>query len=201
MARLRRIVLGITGASGAAYGLRLLAELLRTRGVEVHLVISPAGAQILEIENGLKVDLARFHPNALGLRPTPRLVYHTDADLAAPLSSGSFRTAGMVIAPCSMGCAGRLAGGSPSDLIERAADVTIKEGRRLILVPRETPLSAIHLENLLKLARLGVTVLPACPGFYGRPARVADLVDFVVARVLDQLDIPHRLGRRWKDEG
>jgi 4-hydroxy-3-polyprenylbenzoate decarboxylase len=199
MARLRRIILGITGASGAIYGLRLLEELLRARDVETHLVISPAGAQVMEIENGLKVDLARFRPGALGLRPTRRLIYHSDADLAAPLSSGSFRVRGMVIAPCSMGCAGRLANGSPSDLIERAADVTIKEGRRLVLAPRETPLSAIHLENLLKLARLGVTVLPACPGFYGKAARVGDLVDFVVARVLDHLHIPHRLGRRWKD--
>lgn len=197
MPQLKRIALGLTGASGARYGLRLLQELVRLREVEVHLTITPAARQVLAIEEGVEVDLERFDPRSLGVKKTRRLVYHPCSNVAAPPASGSFRLHAMAIVPCSMGCAGRLANGISGDLIERAGDVCIKERRRLVIVPRETPFSAIHLENLLKLARVGVTVLPAAPGFYGRPARVEDLVDFVVARVLDHLDIEHRLGPRW----
>jgi len=199
-AKPRRIALALTGASGTIYGLRVLEELRRDGRVEVHLIISAAAAQVLEIELGRRVDLSRFDPQALHVKASPRLVYHHFGDLAAPPASGSFRLDAMAIVPCSMGCAGRLAHGIAGDLIERAADVMIKERRRLVIVPRETPLSAIHLENLLALARAGVTVLPAAPGFYGQPATVADLVDFVVARVLDHLDVPHALGPRWKED-
>jgi len=200
MAQLKRIALGISGASGARYGVRLLQELLRLRNTEVHLTISPAAREVLAIEEDVRVDLEHFDPGAFGLKKTRRLIYHHCANIAAPLASGSFRLHAMAIVPCSMGCAGRLANGISGDLIERAGDVCIKERRRLVIVPREMPFSAIHLENLLKLSRAGVTVLPAAPGFYGRPTRVEELVDFVVARVLDQLAIDHQLGPRWEGE-
>jgi flavin prenyltransferase len=195
--RLRRIAVAMTGASGAVYGLRVLEELLRDPRIEVHLTLSAAAAQVLRLEQDRRVDLKRFDPRALGLKPSPRLIYHHHEDLAAPLASGTFRVEAMAIVPCSMGCVGKVAHGVAGDLIERAADVMLKERRRLILAPRETPWSAIHLENLAMLARLGVVVLPPSPGFYGRPKRVEDLVDFVVARVLDHLDVEHRLGPRW----
>lgn len=199
--RVRRIALGLTGASGARYGLRVLQELLRVPGTEVHLSISPAAGEVLRIEEDVTVDLERFDPRALGVKPTRRLIYHPSGNLAAPIASGSFPLEAMAIVPCSMNCVGRVASGVSGDLIERAADVCLKERRRLVIVPRETPLSAVHLENLLKLARLGVTVLPPAPGFYGKPQRVEDLVDFIVARVLDHLGVEHRLGPRWGSEG
>jgi flavin prenyltransferase len=197
VAQSRRIALGITGASGARYGVRVLQELLRVPGVEVHLTISPAAREVLCVEEGIELDLDRFDPKALGVKGGRALVYHHHMNVGAPMASGSFRLNGMAIVPCSMGCAGRLANGISGDLIERAGDVCIKERRRLVIVPRETPFSAIHLENPLKLSRVGVTVLPATPGFYGKPQRVEDLVDFVVSRVLDHLGVEHRLGPRW----
>jgi len=126
-----------------------------------------------------------------------RLRVFGNAQWMAPVASGSNAPRAMVVCPCSMGTVAAIAQGHSRSLLERAADVALKEGRRLILVPRETPFSAVHLENLLKLARLGVTILPANPGFYHRPERVEELVDFVVARILDHLDVPHELGRRW----
>lgn len=197
MSRIGRIALCFTGASGARYGVRVLQELLRVPRVEVHLTISPAAREVLRLEEGIEVDLERFDPGAFGVKKSRSLVYHHHTNIGAPMASGSFRLDGMAIVPCSMGCAGRLANGISGDLIERAGDVCIKERRRLVIVPRETPFSAIHLENLLKLSRVGVTVLPAAPGFYGKPQRVDDLVNFVVARVLDHLDVEHRLGLRW----
>ena len=193
----RRIALAITGASGSIYGLRVLEELLRDRALEVHLTISAAAAKVLRYEHDIQVNLDRFDPRALKVRGAERAVYHHHEEIAAPLASGSFRVEAMGIVPCSMGCAGKIAHGISGDLVERAADVMLKERRKLVLVPRETPLSPVHLENLLALARLGVTVLPAMPGFYGRPKRVEELVDFVVARVLDHLGVEHRLGPRW----
>jgi 4-hydroxy-3-polyprenylbenzoate decarboxylase len=187
----------MSGASGAVYGHRLLEELLRDEGLDVHLIISPAARQILKLEEDLDVDLARFSAAALGLASNRRLVYHRYDDLAAPPSSGSFEFEAMAIAPCSMGCAAAIAHGLAADLIQRAAAVTLKERRKLVLVPRETPLSAVHLENLLTLAKLGAVVLPASPGFYGRPQTVAALVDFIVGRVLDHLGVKHRLLPRW----
>lgn len=193
----KRIALGMTGASGARYGLRVLRELLAHGDTEVHLSISPAAQKVLRIEEDVDVDLERFDPRTLGLKKSARLVYHHHTNVAAPMASGSFRLQAMAIIPCSMGCVGRLANGISGDLIERAGDVFLKERRKLVIVPRETPFSAIHLENLLKLSQLGVIVLPAAPGFYGRPQHIDDLVDFVAARVLDHLGVEHRLGKRW----
>lgn len=200
MSKKRRVALFITGASGAVYGLRVLEELLRDDALEVHLSISPAAQKVLKVEHGISVDLATFEPTALQVKNAERAVYHAHDNVAAPPASGSFRIEAMAIVPCSMGCAAAIAHGISNDLIERAADVMIKERRPLVLVPRETPLSAIHLENLLTLAKLGVTVLPASPGFYGQPKSVAEMVDFVVARVLDHLRVENRLGPRWGEK-
>jgi flavin prenyltransferase len=196
----RRIFVALTGASGAVYGRRLVEELLRTPAIEVHLTISPAARKILKIEEDLDIDLARFKPAALGLPRNARLCYHRYDDIGAPPASGSFQLEAMAIVPCSLGCAGAIAHGIAADLIQRAADVMLKERRKLVLVPRETPLSAIHLENLLALSRCGAVILPAAPGFYGRPRAVADLVDFIVARVLDQLGVEHHLLPRWGEQ-
>ncbi|MCZ7643820.1 MAG: UbiX family flavin prenyltransferase [Planctomycetota bacterium] len=196
----RRIALGMTGASGAVYGLRVLEELLKDPSLEVHFTLSPSAAKVLKLEHGVNVDLDAFDPRALGLSETARLIYHHHANVAAPPASGSFRIQALALVPCSMSCAGKLAHGVGGDLIERAADVMLKERRPLVLVPRETPMSAIHLENLAKLAQLGVIVLPAAPGFYGKPRKVEDLVDFIVARVLDHLGVAHGLGPRWGEE-
>jgi flavin prenyltransferase len=199
-ARKRRIVLALSGASGVIYGLRVLEELLRDGSLDVHLTISTAARQVMALELGLKVDLQRFRPDALGIANARRALYHHVSDLAAPIASGSYRVDAMAIVPCSMGCVGAVAHGLADDLIQRAADVMIKERRTLVVVPRETPLSAIHLENLLALSRAGVVVLPAAPGFYGKPKNASELVDFVVARVLDHLEVEHQVGRRWGEE-
>lgn len=193
----RRLALAITGASGAVYGLRVLEELQRCPGTDIHLTISPSAAKVLRVEHDIEVDLDHFDPAMLKLKQSDRITYHHHEDVAAPLASGSFRVEAMAIVPCSMGCAGRIAHGISGDLVERAADVMIKERRKLIAVPRETPLSAVHLENLLALSRLGVTVLPASPGFYGKPQSVSEMVDFIVGRVLDHLGVEHELGPRW----
>jgi 4-hydroxy-3-polyprenylbenzoate decarboxylase len=193
----RRIGLFITGASGAIYGLRVLEALLRDDTVEVHATLSPSAQKVLKVEHGIDVNLHKFNPEALGIANAKKINYHTYDDVAAPPASGSFRMEALAIVPCSMGCVGAIAHGISDDLIQRSADVMIKERRPLIVVPRETPLSAIHLENLLTLAKLGVTVLPASPGFYGKPKSVDDMVNFVVARVLDHLKIDHELGPRW----
>lgn len=196
-----RIVLGMTGASGAPYAVRLLRVLCRA-GCEVHLTISPSGAQVLREELDIAVSLNRFDPGVFGdLGPAPDLRYHHHADFNAGVASGSFLTAGMVIAPCSMSTLASIAHGVTSNLITRAADVHLKERRKLVLVPRETPLSLIHLQNMTEVTRAGAIVLPAMPGWYHRPRGLDDLVDFVVARVCDQLGLPNRLMRRWgRDE-
>ncbi len=193
----RRIALAITGASGAVYGRRVLEELLARPELEVHLMISPSAQKVLKIEEGIALDLEKFEPAALGVKAAAKLRYHQYDDVAAPVSSGSFRVEAMAVVPCSMGCAAAIAHGMSDNLIERAADVMLKERRPLIVVPRETPLSTVHLKNLLALSELGATVLPASPGFYGRPQSVAEMVNFVVARVLDHLKIEHALMRRW----
>ena len=196
----RRVALAITGASGAVYGLRVLEELVRDESLEVHLTLSSAAQKVLAAEHGIKIDLQKFRVGDLGVKNADRAIYHDCANVGAPLASGSFRVQAMAIVPCSMGCIGAIAHGVSDDLIQRAADVMIKERRRLVVVPRETPLSPIHLENLLTLSKLGVVVLPASPGFYGRPKSVSEMVDFVVARVLDHLDVEHELGPRWGEE-
>jgi 4-hydroxy-3-polyprenylbenzoate decarboxylase len=192
------VVLAVTGASGAPYAVRLLQALVGA-GRPVWLIVSSHGLRLLRAETGLgSVDALRERVGTAGWDAQVRTF--DDGDRGALPASGSVRTAGMVICPCSMGTAAAVAHGTSRSLVERAADVTLKERRRLIVVPRETPLSEIHLENLLRLTRAGTIVLPASPGFYHRPGRVDDLVDFVVARVLDHLDIEHAVGRRWSGE-
>ncbi len=189
-------VLAITGASGAPYAIRLLHVLARS-GRTVHLTISPSGAQVLRQETGIAVDPDHFDLAAVGVFGPGKIVYHHHADFSAGIASGSFPTAGMVVAPCSMSTLASVAHGITTNLIARAADVHLKERRKLILVPRETPLSLVHLENMAAATRAGAIVLPAMPGWYHRPDTLADLVDFVVARICDSLGVPHDLSRRW----
>jgi 4-hydroxy-3-polyprenylbenzoate decarboxylase len=192
---LRPIVFAITGASGAPYAIRLLHQLLAAER-PVQLVISNHGLRLLETESD--VESANALRERVGAAAWDRYVtIFDDADRGAAPASGSALNGGMVICPCSMGTLSAIASGASRSLVERAADVTLKERRRLVLVPRESPLSAIHLENMLRVTRAGAVVLPAAPGFYHRPQSVDDLVDFVVARVLDHLEIEHSLSRRW----
>ena len=192
------IVIGITGASGAPYAVRLLQALTEAHR-PVSLIISKYGMRLLATESGIEsMDGLR---DAVGIDAWASYVQiFSNDDRGAPPASGSARTAGMVVCPCSMGTLSAIAVGASRSLIERAADVTLKERRKLILVPRETPLSAIHLGNMLRLARAGAVVMPAAPGFYHRPREVSDLVDFVVARILDQLGVEQKLVARWKGE-
>lgn len=177
-----RVVLGMSGASGSIYA-KTFFEFLIQRQVEVHLVISPQAEDIWRKE--LSLDLDFFDK--------PGVVRYDRNDFAAAIASGSFPTRGMVIIPASMGAIGRIAGGTTIDLISRAADVTLKERRPLILVPRETPYSQIHLRNMLSLTESGAIILPASPGFYQGPKSIQDLVNFVVARVLDRLGLDQDL--------
>jgi len=192
------LVLAITGASGSIYGTRLLETLLAA-GRRVHLTISPAGAQVIAHELDRKVSLEHFAPaDLLGDEPSAgELVYHHHGDFTAGIASGSFLTAGMAICPCSMGTLAAIAGGNSGNLIHRAADVHLKERRRLVLVPRETPLGSIGIENMRSVATAGAVILPASPGFYHQPKTIADLVDFVVGRICDQLGVEVELTRRW----
>lgn len=227
----RNIVLGITGASGAIYAVRLLDVLVRS-GCDVQLSISPAGQAVLKQELGLEVDLDRFRledllPDARrGTRsvsttkaecavlaeildrpatqdPAPSrgtVAYYSYRDLLAPMASGSSLTGGMVICPCSGGTLSAVAHGASENLIHRAADVHLKERRKLILVPRETPLSIVHLDNMRRVVEAGAVVLPAMPGWYHGVQSLGDLVDFVVARTCDQLGVEHALMRRWGEQ-
>jgi flavin prenyltransferase len=189
------IVVAITGASGAPYAVRLLEQLVDASRA-VQLIVSTHGLRLLRTEEDIdSVSALRERVGARGWDAQVRVF--EDADRGAAPASGSARSAGMVVCPCSMGTLSAIAAGSSRSLVERAADVALKERRPLVLVPRETPLSAIHLENMLRLTRAGAVVLPAAPGFYHRPARVQDLVDFVVARVLDHLGVEHELVPRW----
>jgi 4-hydroxy-3-polyprenylbenzoate decarboxylase len=191
------LVVAITGASGSSYGVRLLDVLLRA-GHTVHLVISPAATQVMERELGVTLDLARFDPRLLvKSADVSKLHYHHFRDFSAGIASGSFRTAGMAVCPCSMGTVAAIAHGTSENLIHRAADVHLKERRKLVLVPRETPLGLIQLRNLATVAEAGAVVLPAMPAFYTLPKTVDDMIDFVVGRVCDQLGIEHRLFQRW----
>ncbi|MEL5848348.1 MAG: flavin prenyltransferase UbiX [Candidatus Igneacidithiobacillus chanchocoensis] len=200
MTQRRRIGLAITGASGAAYALRLL-ELLLAQDLELHLVVSGAARVVLREELGLQLPPQPEQMGAFLRAQTGQdlgeLHAYAQEDWFSPLASGSHAPEALVICPCSGGSLAAIAQGVSNNLIERAADVMLKEGKKLILVPRETPVSAIHLENMLKLSRLGVCILPASPGFYHRPQRIEDLVDFVVARILDQLAIDRSIGPRW----
>jgi 4-hydroxy-3-polyprenylbenzoate decarboxylase len=197
------LIVGLTGASGSPYGVRLVEILLRA-GRTVHLVISPAAAEVFEHEMGrsLRLNEAEFDPraflgtHAVGLDLT-RFHYHHFRNFQAGIASGSFLTAGMAICPCSMGTLAAIAHGVSENLIHRAADVHLKERRKLVLVPRETPLGLIQLRNMAAVAEAGAVVLPAMPAFYTRPHNVNDMVDFIVGRVCDQLGVDHRLLERW----
>lgn len=193
----RPLVVAVTGASGAPYAVRLLRALV---GAErpVWLIVSAHGFRLLETEVGLaSLEALR---EEIGAEGWDRWVtVFDDRDRGARPASGSARTAGMVICPCSMGTLAAVSQGTSRSLVERAADVALKERRPLLLVTREMPLSAVHLENMLRVTRAGAVVLPAAPGFYHRPTGIDDLVDFVVARVLDLLDVDHGVGRRWGD--
>ena len=198
----RRITLAFTGASGLPYGFRLL-ECLLAAGTQVSLVYSVAAQIVAKQECDVTLasqprEAARLLRERYHARDGQLTVFGRD-DWLAPMASGSNPGDGMAICPCTMGALGAIAGGLADNLIERAADVMLKERRPLVLVPRETPLSAIHLENMLKLARAGAVILPPAPGFYTHPQTVADLVDFVVARILDHLAVPNTLLPRWGD--
>src|SRR5205807_3495930 len=191
----RPIVFAITGASGAPYAVRLLEQLIAARR-RVQLVISSHGLRLLETEVGLRsADALRDRVGASGWNDL--VTVFDDADRGAAPASGSALNAGMVICPCSMGTLSAISAGASRSLVERAADVALKERRPLVLVPRESPFSAIHLENMLRVTRAGAVVLPAAPGFYHRPDSIDDLVDFIVGRILDHLDVPHSLVPRW----
>jgi 4-hydroxy-3-polyprenylbenzoate decarboxylase len=190
------IVVAITGASGAPYAVRLLEQLLAADR-QVWLIVSSHGLRLLHTE--LDIDSVDALRERVGVEAFRRLVtVYEDADRGAAPASGSARNAGMVICPCSMGTLSAISVGASRSLVERAADVMLKERRPLVLVPRETPLSAIHLQNMLRLSRAGAVILPAAPGFYHRPTSIEDLVDFIVARVLDQLGVNHSLVKRWQ---
>lgn len=180
-----RVIVAVTGASGAIYAARLVAH-LKGLGQEVHCVCSEMGKKVLAYEGhaGLEKAADKAYDNG---------------DLFAPIASGSWRHEGMVIAPCSMGTIGKVAHGIGDTLLTRAADVCLKEKRRLILLPRETPMSVIHLENQRILAAAGAVVLPANPSFYHKPQSIEDLVDTVLSRVLDQLGLEHEVGKRWRE--
>jgi len=200
------LVIAITGASGVIYGQRLL-EILLGSDVEIHLTISDSGRLVLQHELGITIDLDRFSldqliPDYQGDfdRAGQRVRYHHYKDFMTPIASGSHKTGGMVVCPCSGSTLSGIAAAASQNLIQRAADVHLKERRPLILVPRETPLSLIQLENMQTACRAGATILPASPGFYHGYRTVDDLVNFVVARILDLLDIPHSLIKRWGAE-
>lgn len=216
-ARPRRIVVAVTGASGAPYAVRLL-QALRVAGVEIHLTISPSGAAVIAQELGLQLDLR--HPDLdafvncvpswstsppfefesrLGEQGDDRFYYHQHNDFFTPIASGSFVTDAMVICPCSGSTLSGVARAAASNLIQRAAEVHLKEHRKLVLVPRETPLSVLQLENMHRLAAAGAVILPAMPGWYHGVKCLEDLVDFVVARILDQIGVENALISRWKD--
>lgn len=190
------LVVAITGASGVIYGKTLVEVLLRA-GREVHLTISPSASLVFQEELGVVLDLNNLRTEQWLEAPGDRLRYWNHLDFRAGIASGSFRTAGMAIVPCSMSTLGAIANGTGTNLIHRAAEVHLKERRKLILTPRETPLHLIGLENMAAVTRAGAIVLPAMPGFYHRPASIADLVAFVVARICDQLEVPMSGAQRW----
>lgn len=193
-------VVAITGASGVIYGHRL-CEVLISAGVRFHLMVSDAARTVIQEELGIRTQGLRSGAQVIarlwGKGAARFVTWHDVHNIAAPLSSGSFPVSGMMIVPCSMSTAAAILHGRSGDLIERAADVGFKEGRPMIIVPRETPLSVIHLRNLYALAKMGVRVIPAAPGFYQRPQKISQLVDFIVNRVLDHAGIGVQLVRRW----
>lgn len=186
---MNRLVIGMTGASGAIFGVRML-EVLADTDIETHLVVSKWAQQTVEHETSYTLS---------NLRDLATETY-SSGDMGAKISSGSFHTDGMVIVPCSMRTAASIIHGNGNHLVHRAADVILKERRKLVLVPRETPLNTIHLENLLKLSRMGVTILPPMPAFYNHPENLEGIIDHIVMRILDQFDISRELVDRWDGE-
>ncbi|MEW6740203.1 MAG: flavin prenyltransferase UbiX [Nitrospirota bacterium] len=197
---MKRYILAITGASGSIFGVRLLEELLKVS--EVHLVISSNTFSIIKDETGIDwtTESQQSKKTEAIMRKyfkTKRLFFYEDKYMEAPIASGSFKTDGMLVVPCSMKTLSGIANGYANNLIERAADVVIKEGRPLLLSPREMPFSAIHLENMLKLARLGVKIAPPVPAFYHQPKNLDDIVNFIVGKILDSFGVEHELFKRW----
>ena len=181
-----KIIVAITGSSGVLYGIRML-EILQKLGINTHLVLSDWGEKNIRIETSKTVDYVRSLSS----------ITYDNSNMAAPISSGSFQIDGMAIVPCSMKTVSSIANGYDDNLISRAAGVCIKESRKLVLVPRETPLSAIHLQNMLRLCKIGVVILPAMPGFYHKPRSIEDLMDHLVGKILDQFRIEHNIFKRW----
>ncbi len=198
------LTVAITGASGATYAHRTLVHLAASGVVErINLIVSDSGKTVAMVELGFDLRAAdeKKINEWIGLPPEAKMIrLHRLDNMAAKPSSGSHPQVGMIIVPCSMGTLGAIASGAGTNLIQRAADVTLKESRKLVIVPRETPYNAIHLENMLKLARAGASILPASPGFYHRPQTIETLVDHLVFRILDQFGIPHSNATRWKGE-
>ena len=195
MAERKQIVVGVTGASGAPYAKRLI-EQLAANGADVHLVVSPHGRQLFGDEMGIANPTAE----TLAGEHAARVKLYGYNDVGSKLASGSFFTDGMIVCPCSSNTLADLAMGTGSNLITRAAHVHLKEVRRLVVVPREAPLSRIEIENMLRISQAGGIVCPAAPGFYMMPKTVGDLVDFVVGKLMDLVDVPHQLNTRWKSE-
>ncbi len=198
---MKSFVVAISGASGSIYGIRLVEELLKTEAF-VHLCISSTAFSIIETETGISLSgkTAKEAEKKIQKHFASREIRsYSEHNLAAPVSSGSFITEGMFVVPCSMKTLSGIANGYANNLIERAADVVLKEGRKLILAPREMPFSAIHLENMLKLSRLGVTIAPPVPAFYQKPKDLNDIVNFVVGKILDCAGLTHNLFRRWDE--
>jgi 4-hydroxy-3-polyprenylbenzoate decarboxylase len=198
---MKHLVVALTGASGVRYGLRLL-EVVHGAGIDLTIAVSKGGARVLEIEEGVRIDPGK--PDAASLvrtrkaRGAPTVKTLALDDIAAAVCSGTHAVDGMVVVPCSMGTLSRIASGNSANVIERAADVMLKEGRPLVLVPREAPLSRIHLENMLRAHDAGAAIVPASPGFYHRPETIDDLVDQVVTKALDRLGLRLDLIPRWK---
>ncbi|MDD3853420.1 MAG: UbiX family flavin prenyltransferase [Syntrophomonadaceae bacterium] len=191
-----RYIVGFTGASGIVYGVRLVEELLR-RDFEVNLIISQPAAIVLQQEMGWEID-NDIPASVRKYFSSDKLTVFENSNIAAPIASGSYLVEGMVVIPCTMASISAIAIGAAKGLLERAADVMIKEKRNLIVVPRETPLNAVHLRNMLTLAELGVHVIPAMPGFYSHPQTIDDIVDFIVGKVLDSMRIEHNLFVRYE---
>ena len=194
-------IVGITGASGMPYALTLIDHLEQCCD-EVHVVFSEAAFRVLHEEQNVKLKSSRLSAETLIGRPSDQIFFYDNKDIGAAIASGSFLTEGMVIVPCSMGTLGAVANGLCQNLIHRAADVVLKEGRRLVIVPRETPLSSLHLENMLRLSKMQTRIVPAMPGFYQRPECIQDLVDMMVMKILDQMGLHRELVPRWgRDKG
>lgn len=192
------IAVGISGASGAAYSVRLLQALDEMPEIEkIHLVISSNGFSLLKQEMAIHLSESKFRIDQLIGHSTKKVEFYNNMNFFSPIASGSYPTTGMIIMPCSTGTLGAIASGTSTNLLQRAAEVALKERKKLVVVIRETPLSLIHLENCVRVTQAGGVVLPASPGFYFRPTEISELIDFVVARALDQFGLEHSVGKRW----